>query len=67
MRFIDYNGSGGLDPQDIAVSVVVDEQNRDDGGEDGSAGKRKPLEANSGCATMIALVALPALIILSAL
>lgn len=29
MRFLDYNGSGGLDSQDIATSIAV-ESSRDD-------------------------------------
>ena len=65
MRFIDYNGSGGLDPQDIATSVAVDEAARE--GEKDKSHDTKPLENNAGCATMAAFIALPFLIILIAL
>ena len=30
MRFLDYNGNGGLDPQDIATSVAVGEARREE-------------------------------------
>lgn len=63
MRFIDWNGDGGLDPQDIATSVVVEETTRKAENNDTS----KQLETNAGCATMAAFIALPLLIILIAL
>ena len=65
MRFIDYNGSGGLDPRDIATSIAVEEATR----EDELAEKSTPqqLSSNAGCATMAAFMALPILVILFAL
>ena len=65
MRFIDYNGSGGLDPQDIATSVAVEETT----GEEKADGTRSPnpLESNAGCATMAAFIVIPILSILFAL
>ncbi|MBQ3301634.1 MAG: hypothetical protein IJH04_05780 [Eggerthellaceae bacterium] len=64
MRFLDYNGSGGLDSQDIATSIAV-ESARDD--EEDDAAARKALESNAGCATMAAFMALTILIITQAL
>lgn len=65
MRFIDFNGSGGIDPQDIATSVAVEEaaEHRDDSDEAGG------LQANPGCAAMtaLALAIAATLTILSAL
>ena len=65
MRFLDYNGSGGLDPRDIATSVAVEETT----GEEKADNTRppNPLESNAGCATMAAFMALPILAILIAL
>lgn len=63
MRFLDYNGSGGLDPQDIATSMAVEEA----AGKDEGADSPKPLENNAGCATMAAFIALPLLLALIAL
>lgn len=69
MRFLDYNGNGGLDPQDIATSVVVEraDERVDEQREtpDGSGN----LQANPGCAaiTTLAMAITIALIILSAL
>ena len=65
MRFLDYNGNGGLDPQDIATSIVVEEATREEDLYDRPKGK--PLEANAGCATMAAFIILPLLVILIAL
>ena len=65
MRFIDYNGSGGLDPQDIATSIAVENAERDEGADRET--QPKGSKANAGCATMAALMALPLLIILLAL
>ena len=64
MGFLDYNGSGGLDSQDIATSIAV-ESARDD--EEDDAATRKALESNAGCATMAAFMALTILIITLAL
>lgn len=64
MRFLDYNGSGGLDSQDIATSIAV-ESARDD--EEDDAATHKALESNAGCATMAAFIALTILIIALAL
>ena len=64
MRFLDYNGSGGLDSQDIATSIAV-ESARDD--EEDDAAARKALESNAGCATMATFMALTILIITQAL
>lgn len=61
MRFLDWNGTGGIDAQDIATSVALDE--RDSGGEE-EAKREKPIEANSGCATMLAVMAIVVLAIL---
>lgn len=60
MRYIDWNGDGGLDPQDIATSVVVEETTRETENDDAS----KQLETSAGCATLAAFIAIPLLIIL---
>lgn len=65
MRFLDYNGTGGLDPQDITTSVATgnateEESSRDDERSDG-------LQTNAGCATLAALMFAPALMLLLAL
>lgn len=65
MRFLDYNGSGGLDPQDVTTSVVVEKATREDGLDGSPVGK--PLEANAGCSTMAPFIVLPILAILIAL
>ena len=65
MRFIDYNGSGGLDQQDIATSIVVEEAAREEDQLTDSASKR--LEANTGCATLAAFIALSVLALIAAL
>ena len=65
MRFIDYNGSGGLDSQDIATSVAVEEATRDD--ELAEKSTPQQLSNNAGCATIAAFMALPILAILLAL
>ncbi len=65
MRFIDYNGSGGLDPQDIATSIAVEETARYD--EPAEKSTPRQLSNNAGCATMAAFMALPILAILLAL
>ena len=65
MRFIDYNGSGRLDPQDIATSLAVDEARREKDPSPKPEGT--PLASNAGCATMAAFMAFPILIILLAL
>lgn len=49
MRFLDYNGNGGLDLQDIATSVVVEEATRVD--EQDFDSKPKQLDSNAGCVT----------------
>ena len=64
MRFIDYNGSGGLDPQDIATSVAVEEATREDAADE----KETPaqhLSQNAGCATMAALATIAAILALN--
>ncbi|MBR0406253.1 MAG: hypothetical protein IJI68_13790 [Eggerthellaceae bacterium] len=63
MRFLDYNGSNGLDPQDIATSVAAEETARKSEEADSS----KHLGSNAGCATMAAIIALPILIVSLAL
>jgi len=65
MRFLDYNGTGGLDAQDLATSVIVEEAAR----EEEPTGKptAQPLSGNAGCATMISGAVVIALIILLAL
>lgn len=65
MRFIDYNGSGGLDPQDIATSIAVEEATRED--EPAEKSTPRQLSSNVGCATMAAFMTLPILAILFAL
>ncbi len=65
MRFIDYNGSGRLDPQDIATSVAMEEARREEDPSPKPEGA--PLASNTGCATMAAFMAFPILIILLAL
>ena len=65
MRPIDYNGSGGLDLQDLATSVAVEEATRDD--EPAKNNEPQQLTNNAGCATMVTLAALPILAILLAL
>lgn len=64
MRFLDYNGSGGLDSQDIATSVV-EEAAREEKAD--AAHSPNPLESNAGCATTLAFMALPILAMLLAL
>ena len=65
MRFIDYNGSGNLDPRDIATGVAVEEPARNEEPDRADCGRTPgQLESNSGCATMTALMALPFLIVL---
>ena len=63
MKFIDWNGDGGLDPQDIATSVVVEESTRKAENNDTS----KQLKTNAGCATLVAFITLPILILIIAL
>ncbi|MBR0404093.1 MAG: hypothetical protein IJI68_02655 [Eggerthellaceae bacterium] len=65
MRFLDYNGSGGLDPQDVTTGIVVEKATCEDGLDGSPAGK--PPEANAGCATMTSFIVLPILAILIAL
>lgn len=65
MRFIDYNGSGGLDHQDIATSIAVEEATRED--EPAEKSTPRQLSSNVGCATTAAFMALPILAILFAL
>lgn len=65
MRFIDYDGNSGLDPRDIATSIAVESAERGEGAD--SEARLKGSEANAGCATMAAFMALPMLIILLAL
>lgn len=77
MRFIDYNGSGGLDPKDIATSVAVETAKppkevdcKTDPKPPKEADRKadpKPLKASAGCATMVALMLVPALLLLIAL
>ena len=61
MRFVDWNGSGGLDLQDIATSVAVEEAAR----KADESGIPKSHENNAGCATMAAFIALPVLLMSS--
>ena len=65
MRFIDFNGTGGLDSQDIATSVVVDKTAGNSEHEADTG--QKPLVGNAGCSTIAALIAIPILILISAL
>ena len=65
MRFLDYDGSGNLDPQDIAASIALEESARSD--EMSVAATRKSLKSNAGCAAMAAVIALPILIVSLAL
>ena len=65
MRFIDYNGTGGLDSQDLITSVAVEEAALEDAPEERASPER--LSSNAGCATMAALIALPILAIIVAL
>ena len=55
MRFIDWNGNGGIDSQDIATNVIVEESRRDDEHRENAS---QPLSSNAGCATMVALAAI---------
>ena len=63
MRFLDYNGSSELDSQDIVTSVALDESS-DDSPEDAS--KVDAHRFNAGCASALAALAHPALILLAA-
>ena len=65
MRFIDYNSTGGLDAQDLATSVIVEEAAREK--EPAEKPTAQPLSGNVGCATEISAVVIAALIILLAL
>ena len=65
MRFIDYNGSGGLDAQDLTPSIAV--ENAADSERPEHEAQQKGPETNVGCATIAAIVAIPILIILLAL
>ena len=66
MRFIDYNGSGGIDPQDIATSVAVETATSEED-PDRKAGPKDPKAAESGvgCATLVACIALLPLLALA--
>lgn len=66
MRFLDYNGNGGLDSQDIATSVVVEEAARVDE-KDSDYSKPRQLDSNAGCATMAAFIVLSLLVAFIAL
>ena len=65
MKFIDFDGSGGIDSRDIATSVSVENAARSEESERDAPLKRA--ESNAGCATMAAHMALPILILLMAL
>jgi hypothetical protein len=65
MRFLDYNGNGGLDPQDITTSEIVNEATHDEKADGGQMPKN--LESNAGYATTAVFIALSALIMLLAL
>ena len=65
MRFIDYNDTGELDTQDIATSIVV-EKAADNSVHEAGTDQNYP-DNNVGCSTIAALVALPLLILISAL
>ena len=66
MRFIDYNGTGGLDHQDIATSISVESAAHGEGSERETP--PKGAESNAGCATTMAtLMVLPMLVLLIAL
>ena len=64
MRFIDYNGTGGLDAQDLSTSVVVEKAVSDNEHEADTG--QKLLASNAGCSTIAALIAIPILILVSA-
>ena len=55
MRFMDWNGNGMIDSQDVATSVVVEESRRSDAPQENAS---QPLNANAGGATMVALIAI---------
>lgn len=65
MRFIDYNGSGGIDPQDIATSVAVETATLDE--ESDQRPGLNAAESGAGCATAIACIALSLLFVIVAL
>lgn len=65
MRFIDYNGTGGIDPQDIATSVAIETATLDD--EPDQKPGPNAAESGAGCATAIACIALPLLFVIVAL
>lgn len=60
MRFVDWNGTGGVDAQDIVTSVVLDETRPGDG-DDGHPGAKSDSIENStststyksGCMTSV--------------
>ena len=59
MPFIDWNGSGGLDSQDIATSVVMEVANEESGDEPSSDELREYRgdPSASGClSTMVSVV-----------
>lgn len=64
MRFLDYNGSGGLDQRDIATSAAVEKTTHKETGDDARA--PGPPEANAGCATTATFMALAIMTILLA-
>ena len=68
MRFIDWNGSGRLDPSDIATSVGIDvaqKENEEDQREEPK--QKKPVDSKSseaGCLTVIALIVISWLVLI---
>ena len=60
MRFVDWNGSGGIDPQDIATSTAIDKATAKEDKPD--APEPRDLGASAGCAAMAALGALAAVL-----
>lgn len=69
MRFLDYNGNGGLDPQDIATSLSVEEAGEQKDERHETHIGNGSFETNPGCAAMtaLAMAITITLIILSAL
>ena len=63
-RFIDWNGTGNIDSQDIATSVVLEEAARDDGDNGDVEGDGHMVSTgNAGCLTaVIPIILLPLLI-----
>ncbi|MBQ9002853.1 MAG: hypothetical protein IJ087_13460 [Eggerthellaceae bacterium] len=65
MPYIDWNGSGGLDPQDINTSVVmevVDDESDDNPGGDESQGHHDHSSASGCLSTMTSIVGVALLV-----